>query len=172
MRKAPCVVVLTVLSLAIVCLCTPRLDGQDTNALSAPIPTQLRTAKKIFIANGGVDAIASRWLDGDDDRLYNLVFNSAKSSGRYELVLAPADADLVWDVQFAVPTTASGTEKAGTSPDFYPQLRLTIMDPKTHIVLWTVTTGVEKAFRQKTLDKNIETAVGTLMNKLTTVCAR
>ena len=171
MRKAPCDFIWTALILAILCLCTPHLDGQDKSALSAPTPTQLQKAKRIFISNGGVDAIASQLLDGDDDRPYNLFFNSVKSSGRYDLVLTPADADLVWNVQFAVSATASGLPHMGTSPDYFPQLRLAIMDPKTNILLWTVTTKVEKAFRQKTLVKNIETAVDTLMNKLPTLSA-
>ena len=165
MRKASCLF-LTALILAILCLSTPCLNGQDKSAASAPMPTQLQTAKKIIISNGGVDGIASRMLDGDDDRLYNLVFNGVKSSGRYELALNPADADLVFYIHMAVPTTASGMPQLGTSPDFFPQLRLAIVDPKTHVVLWTVTANVEKAYRQKTFVKNLETAVDSLTIKL------
>lgn len=171
MRKCSSVVVLTFMILAIVCQYPLCLYGQDKNAPSAPVPAQLQTAKRIFISNGGADAIAAEWLGRDDALPYNLVFNRAKSSGRYELVLAPADADLVWYVKFVVSTTASGMPHSSTSPDYHPQLRLTIVDPKTHIVLWTMTTKVETAMLHSTLVKNVETAVDALLRKLTAVAA-
>lgn len=47
-----------------------------------------------------------------------------KNWGRYELLSAPAEADLVLEASL-VP------EQAG-----FPRLRLAILDPKTHVVLW------------------------------------
>src|SRR6266478_3790075 len=70
----------------------------------APIPAQILTAKKVFIANGGGDE--SRYeaasYSGGPDRAYNEFYAAMKTWGRYELVAAPGDADLVFDTRLTV----------------------------------------------------------------------
>lgn len=103
---------------AIALLAVPIAEAQQApNAPPAPIPAQIITGKKLFISNG----------DGDEtfnvpNVTYNQFYASIKNWGRYELVSSPADADLVFEVRFII--------------DPVPRIRLVILDPKTHVVLW------------------------------------
>jgi hypothetical protein len=70
----------------------------------APIPAQILTAKKVFIANGGGDESRydTAWFSGGPDRAYNQFYAAMKTWGRYELVAAPGDADLVFEIRLTV----------------------------------------------------------------------
>jgi hypothetical protein len=60
---------------------------QKQSGPPAPIPAQILTAKKVFIANGGGDESrydAVSYSDGPD-RAYNEFYTSMKTWGRYEL---------------------------------------------------------------------------------------
>ena len=97
---------------------------------AAPIPAQILTAKKVFISNEGGDSNIT--LDdavygaGPEDS-YNQFYAAMKDWGRYELVSAPADADLVFTIRFTMPTGRQWAD---------PQVRVVILDPKTHVALW------------------------------------
>jgi len=95
-----------------------------------PIPVQVLTAKKVFISYGESDADP-----GAPDLTYNEFYAMMKSWGKYELVSAPADSDLVFEVRYL----------SGISDS---QLRLSIVDPKTHIVLWPFVQHVESSSRE------------------------
>lgn len=141
---------------------TARAQGKKVEA--APIPTQITAAKRVFIANGGGDI---RWHDdplfsGGVDRSYSQFYAAIKSAGRYELVTAPADADLIFEIEFLVPTAepqaAARLESLATVP-FDPQLRLTIRDPKTNVLLWGFTEHVQWAILRGNRDKNFDDAM-------------
>lgn len=113
---------------------------------AGPIPIQILTGKKLFISNG----------DGDEffnvpNLTYNELYAAMKSWGRYELVSAPADADLVFEVRFV----AGGY-----------QLRCVILDPKTHVVLWHVMVAVQPWAREATGRKNFDQGMVTLVEEL------
>jgi hypothetical protein len=81
-----------------------------------------------------------------------------KSWGRYELTPAPAGSDLVFQLLFTNPMDAGGP------PVMDPLLRLTILDPATHAVLWTFTVHVKiqiglQAKRDKLFDDAIDSLV-------------
>lgn len=100
-------------------LSMPILHAKEQKVFpAAPPPAQIADAKKVFISNGGVEL---GWISGGDNRPYNQFYAAMKDWGRYELVGAPADADLILNIRV----------KSGQ------QLRLVILDPKTHVVLWT-----------------------------------
>ena len=70
------------------------IEAADTKPVElAPIPTQIATAKKVFIANAGGDdpGIYEALFNRDVDRSYNLFYAAMKSAGRYELVGSPAE---------------------------------------------------------------------------------
>ncbi len=96
----------------------------------APIPVQVQTAKKVFISYGESDADP-----GAPDLTYNEFYAMIKSWGKFELVSSPADSDLVFEIRFL----------SGISDS---QLRLSIVDPKTHIVLWPFIQHVESSSRE------------------------
>jgi hypothetical protein len=136
--------ILAVVALAAV----PNLEAQQgSNPAPAPVPLQILTARKVFVSNG----------DGDEmfnvpNLTYNTFYAAMKSWGRYELVSAPADADLVFEVRFI------------GGPYF--ALRLVILDPKTHVVLWHIVDSVQAWSREATGRKNFDQGMTTLVEEL------
>ncbi|MGA2100727.1 MAG: hypothetical protein ABSG34_06455 [Candidatus Sulfotelmatobacter sp.] len=113
---------------------------------SGPVPSQILHAKKIFIVNaeGDNDARISKYVGGTNG-IYDQFYADVKNLGRFELVSAPADADVVFEVTLTVFAVVPG----------YPRFRLLILDPKTNILLWTMSEPVDSAMLAKTARKNI-----------------
>jgi hypothetical protein len=116
---------------------------------AAPIPAQIVSAKKIFIANGNGAPV----LDVEN-LAYNEFYAQMQSWGRYQLVSNPSDAELVFEIR---PEVISGSAA----------IRLEIIDVKTRILLWGFTTYVEIANRNSTARKNFDKAVSTLVTEST-----
>jgi hypothetical protein len=114
----------------------------------APVPSQILVAKKIFISNGGEDT----WLDYDpkhDPSLtYNEFYADMKSWGKYELMSTPTDADVVFEIHLLLQERS---------------LRLLILDPKSHITLWTLNQIPNAANRDATARKNFDKAMNALV---------
>jgi hypothetical protein len=127
----------------------------------APIPTQISTAKKIFIANGGGDdpGIYEALFNRDVDRAYNQFYGAMKSVDRYELVGSPAEADLLLEIRFLVLPSGTNVSKGDTfGPTYDPQFRLEIRDPKSNALLWGFTEHMEWAILQGNRNKNFDQA--------------
>ena len=77
-----------------------------------------------------------------------------KNWARYELVSAPAEADLVFDPSFVL--NFEGVLRL--------RLRLVILDPKTHIALWTIIEPVQPWVRESTGRKSFDQAIAKLMD--------
>jgi hypothetical protein len=137
---------------AIVLLAVPIAEAQTTpDPPAAPVPVQILAAKKIFIANGD-----SAPVFGVPSLAYNEFYASVKNSNQYELVQAPADADLVLEVRYEI-VFPGATEL---------QLRLAVIDPKTSVVLWRITEHVQPWGRDATGRKNFSKAIATLLSDL------
>lgn len=95
------------------------------------------------------------WYSGGPNRTYNQFYAAMKGWGRYELVSAPADADLVFEVGF--------TDRM-EGPIRVNQFKMTILDPKTRIALWTLTSYVEPAGMAKNREKNYNLAMTALVD--------
>jgi hypothetical protein len=128
------------------------LSAQKTKgAPAAPIPAQIRAAKKVFVANGGGDehSYDEPWFSGGTDRAYNQFYAAMKSWGRFDLVAAPADADILIEVRFALSQAEQRVMKGdsiGTPLD--PRFRLEIRDPKSNALLWGFTEHAQWAILQ------------------------
>ena len=137
------------LSFAIVLLTAPIAAAKNpTEPEAAPIPSQIFAAKKVFISYLESDADP-----GAVDLTYNEFYARIKDWGRYELVRAPADADLVFEIRYISGITDT-------------QLRMSIVDPKTHIVLWPFVQHVEGSSREKGRRKNLDSAIEDLVGDL------
>jgi hypothetical protein len=134
---------------------------QPTPSLAvAPVPSQLMSAKTVFISNAGADSgLFPHPFTGDQDRAYNQFYANVESWGRYELVSTPADADLVFELQLTAPAGPANADKQKGASDPLPMLRLVIYDRPTHYVLWVLTESIEPAALQKTHDHNFDEAV-------------
>ncbi len=80
------------------------------------------------------------------------------------LCLLPAEP--IWFSIFALPIPAQRVQGIGSTPFPYAQFRLVLLDPKTHIALWTLSesfvgTGL-KNNREKKFDDTLDKLVGDL----------
>ena len=139
-----------------------RFAAAQGKQVQAPTPTQITTAKKVFIANAGGD---ERWHDdplftGGADRSYNQFYAATKSSGHYELVGSPAEADLIFEIEFLVPTAEprASRDDVLVGAAFDPQIRLTVRDPRTNVLLWGFREHVQWAILRSNRDKNFDEA--------------
>jgi hypothetical protein len=134
---------------------------KPAQAPPAPIPAQIPAAKKVFIANGGGDE--ARYDDplysGGPDRPYNEFYAAMKSSGRFELVATPADADLVFEIRLTVFRLQRGRVLSDDAPTSDSQFRLVIRDPRTRQTLWALSEHAQVAVLQGNRDKNFEQAL-------------
>jgi hypothetical protein len=159
----------TIAALAVMLFSALAMFAQEAKPVAAaPVPSQITSAKKVFVSNAGVDAIVLNTFRrlGDPDRPYNQFYAAMKEWGRYELVSSPADADLVYEIRFTAPITDTGKITS-----FAPQYGVTIVDAKTHFTLWTLGEPVEGAFRKATFERNLNTAMNGLMENVRKLAA-
>src|SRR3984957_4339372 len=118
----------------------------------APMPPAILSAKTVFISKAAgysfVPLITA-------DQPYNDFYAAMKDWGRYQLVGSPSDADLIIEIRLEC---ASGP--------CYEGLEATILDPKTHAILWVCAESVQTAARIKTNAKNFEKSMAALVADL------
>jgi hypothetical protein len=112
------------------------LSAQSTTSSpSAPLPAQIFAAKRIFISNA-----AGETLDGTavSELAYNGMYADMRSWGHYALASTPVDADLIFEIRYAAPLGPASNlfPSSSSSTPTFPQICLSIYDPKTHVVLW------------------------------------
>jgi hypothetical protein len=86
------------ISLCVVALlsCVFAVGQEPVTPASAPVPSLLLNAKKVFISNAGADSgLFPHPFSGDPDRAYNQFYADVASWGRYQMVSTPGEADLV-----------------------------------------------------------------------------
>jgi hypothetical protein len=120
--------------------------NQPNDPPAAPVPIQILTGKKVFISNGGSTA---GWVALDLP--YNEFYADMKSWGKYELVPAPAEADLVFEIAFV---------------GALDRILLVIRDPKTHVAPWTSSEAAQPVARAATSRKKFDQAMTNLVDRL------
>jgi len=136
---------------------------------AAPVPPQILTAKKVFISFAGQESNPNTSIFGEysggPNRTYNQFYLALKGWGRYELVAAPADCDLVFEIRFTDRMVEGAFSRASTGDSGNePQFRLVIQDPKTHVVLWAFTEHVQSARLHGHRDKNFDQALAKIVD--------
>jgi hypothetical protein len=133
----------------------------------APVPVRILAAKRVFIANSGGDerSTAEALYSGGPDRAYNGFYAALKTWGHYELVADPADADLVFEIQFMIERPVLKGQSL-TSADYDPEFRLTIHDPKTNVLLWGITVHAQSALLQGNRDRNFDSALARIVGEV------
>jgi hypothetical protein len=135
------------------------LAQQAEEIPDGPVPSAIVNSKTVFVSNGGEQsnyrmAVSDHFYDGGPNRVYNQFYQAMKTWGRYTLVSSPGEADLVFEISF-------DNRNEGLS-----QIKLKILDSKTHFTLWTITKYAESAGMAKNREKNLNNAVTALMNEL------
>lgn len=140
-----------------------RLQAQQSSALpSAPVPPQVISAKKVFIINaeGTNDVRIAKYLGGPNG-IYNQFYANVKKTGRFEPTSAPVEADVALQVTLSMYDLIPGNAR----------FKLSILDPKTNMLLWTISEPVEGAVLTKTAQKNIARSLARLAQDLVMVAA-
>ena len=135
---------------------------------AAPIPAQILSAKKVFIANaGGEERSYEDPRFGAPERAYNQFYDAIKSWGHFEIVPAPAEADLILQIAFTVPQAEQSVTKGDSlGTPFDPQLRLEIRDPKSNTLLWGFTEHAQWAILQGNRARNFDQALAKVVAQL------
>ena len=144
---------------------TPKKSSADVgiNTVNAPVPTPILHGKKAFVSYelGDVTAFPEAY-SGGPERAYAELYSAMKAWGRYDLVSDPNDADIIFAVRFVDPVGV------------VPQIRVGVMDAKTHVALWGFVEQVDFKFRKKNRDlaftdsvKLIVTDIQTLLGQAT-----
>jgi hypothetical protein len=132
-------------------------------APAAPLPSQILTAKKVFISNASGEWDSGRW-SGGPARTYNEFYAAMKNWGHYDFASTPSDSDLVLQISFANPI--NGLHNSSN----VSQIKLLLLDPKTHIVLWTLAVDAPLTLGlQKGRDRSFSDAIGKLVGDLKTL---
>jgi hypothetical protein len=159
------------LALAVLVPCISLAQSKQASAPAAPVPAQILTAKKIFIANAGGDEMAEGdpIFSGGPDRAYNQFYTAMKLWGRFQIVDSPAPADLLLEIRQDV-SAVNPSSKGGST--FIPQFRLKIRDPKTNALLWGFDVHSEFGVGQSSSDHNFDQAVDRLVSNFRALVAQ
>jgi hypothetical protein len=133
-----------------------------TQAVPPPPPAQIASARTVFLTKGGDDPN----FPIDPTQSYNDIYAALKAWGHYQLVSAPDQADLVFQLRGVAPIAgfggADGTVSSYTSPAF----QLIIRDPKSNVALWTITSPVTLAGRGRTFARWVSTSETNLVSRI------
>lgn len=160
-----------VVSVAVSALAAQSAVAQPTTAASAPVPSIISSAQRVFISNAGSDAYGSQSYlgmarySGGPNRFYNQLYAAIKTWGRFTLTDSPTNAEVVYEARFTSPVMGQGSQV--TSDVVYdPQLNLTLLDPQTRVVLWSLTEHIAPARTASGDDRNFDRAVGRIVTRV------
>ena len=136
---------------------TAAARAQAKDPASAPLPHALTTATKLFLGNAGDQENA------DCLRAYNGFYQGVSALGRFTLVDDPSKADLVLELHYEIALGQSIGSSQGLSGNSIRQFRVVLLDPRQHVVLWSLTERTNYAVFQKNRNKNLDETVGTLV---------
>lgn len=149
----------------------PFIPALPAQTPVAPLPSQILTAKKVFISNAG-GLLDLNMVSGDSRRDYNQFYAAIQTWGHYDLVASPAESDLVLQISVIYIPRQIGGEVLP-----FPSFRLALLDPKTNIALWVMDEYlVDKPglsmIREKNRDKAFDEAISKLVTDLKALTAQ
>jgi hypothetical protein len=139
--------------LAVLALSLATAYAQTPAPPTAPLPAQLATAHRLFLGNAGDQENA------DCLRFYNAFYDGVQAMKEFELVGTPAEADLVLELHYEF-SLGGGVNSGSNTPR---QFRVILIDPKTRVILWSITERTNYAVFQKNRDKNLDETIGVLL---------
>lgn len=161
----------------ITALAPASVSAASQKALAeAPVPAEIVSAKRVFISNNGrgCSPFGEPLFSGGPNRSFDQFYAAMRSWNRYKLAISPSTAKLDFQIGLRCPpvTAAKGGAEIHAGTTYDPQLRLTILDLKTHTVLWVITVHVRRAILQSNRDKNFDRAMAVLVTDLKNLTAQ
>ena len=151
-----------ILALAFFTVQTVRAQ-QTTPA--APVPSQIQQAQTIFLTNSGSDPN----FPIDAVKTYNDIYAALQTWGHYKLVSSPEQADLVFQLRGIAPVTEVTGNRGGVYSVTSPAFQLTILDPKSNIALWTITSPVNVTGKNQVLARWVSISETNLVSRIKVV---
>lgn len=140
-------------------------------ATTAPVPSIIGAARRVFISNAGGDSYGTGTYSPADvssrgpNSFYNQFYTAMKSWGRFTLTDSPTDAQVVYEVRFAAPIVDQNSH--GTAEFTYdPQLNLNLLEPQTRVILWSLSEHVAPALTTSGANKNFDSAVVRMVTRV------
>jgi hypothetical protein len=151
-------------TLALACFTVQTARAQQTTP-AAPVPSQIQQAQTIFLTNSGSDPN----FPIDATKAYNDIYAALQTWGRYKLVSSPDQADLVFQLKGIAPITDVSGNRGGVYSVTSPAFQLTILDPKSNIALWTITSPVNVTGKNQTLARWVSISETNLVSRVKVV---
>ena len=124
--------------------------AQTPDPVAAPLPSAITAAHKLFLGNGGDQENA------DCLRAYNDLYADLSKLTRFQLVATPQTADLVLEMHYEL------TPGQTAGHDDPRRFRVLLIDPQTHVILWSLTERTNYAALQRNRDRNLDEMVAHL----------
>jgi hypothetical protein len=135
---------------------------------TAPVPSQIQQAHTIFLTNSGSDPN----FPIDETKAFNDIYAALQAWGHYQLVNSPQQADLVFQLRDIAPITDVTGNRGGVYSYTSPAFQLTILDPKSNIALWTITSPVNLTGKNQVLARWVSIAVTNLVSRVKVVAGQ
>lgn len=152
---------------ALVCFTVQTTCAQQTT-LAAPVPSQIQQAQTIFLTNSGSDPN----FPIDATKAYNDIYAALQTWGRYKLVNSPDWADLVFQLKGIAPITDVSGNRGGVYSVTSPAFQITILDPKSNIALWTITSPVTVTGKNEVLARWVSLSETNLVSRIKVVAGQ
>lgn len=139
--------------LSLACFAMPA-SGRDVS--SAPAPTAIRDAKKVFLTNSRACDLA-----------YGAFYSAIEAWGRYQIVGSRDEADLVVELAYRVGQgrTWLHDEDYDRRHPLLATTTLTILDARSHKRLWSAVNRERLAIREKNRQKDAVNSAQRLVEK-------
>jgi hypothetical protein len=149
----------------------PRVLAMPQAAQTPPIagpPSQIPTAHAIFLTNSTSDAN----FPLDPTKSFNDLYAALKAWNYYKLVGSPAEADLIFQLRETAPITNVSGYHGNVSSYASPAFQLDVIDPRTSISLWTITSPVNVAGKKQVLARWTAIAETNLVSRIKTLAGQ
>jgi len=135
---------------------------------TGPVPASIAAAHNILLTT--VDVSPNFPLD--PGQVYNNIYADLQSWGHYQLVSTPQQANLIFELREVAPRSeiygGHGYVYSAHSPAFL----LTIVDPKTQLALWTITSPVYLAGKKQVYAHWVSLAESNLVSRIKVVAGQ
>jgi hypothetical protein len=115
----------------------------------ATIPSQIMTAKTVFLANAGEED------NGLSEQAYASLYQSLQQVTHYQLVPTSAAADLVLELHYMAPPNIV----TDGSSNYSFRFRLVVIDRESHATLWSVTEFLDTNGGKIPFEQAFQTAI-------------